>query len=149
MEKEPTLSNLFPDQDPAKRPHKFSNKKTVFLSARVHPGETCSSFVMNGFIKFILSQNDARAAALRAKYVFKLVPMLNPDGVYRGHYRTDTRGVNLNRVYLEPSPLHHPTIYAAKKLILLAHLGVPPAEETVLLHTMNDMNGTSEDCLDN
>ena len=130
-EREPTLARLFPDQDPAKRPHKFSNKKTVFLSARVHPGETCSSFVMNGFIRFILSQNDARAAALRAKYVFKLVPMLNPDGVYRGHYRTDTRGVNLNRVYLDPSPVHHPTIYAAKRLILLAHLGVAPPEDSV------------------
>ena len=130
-EKEPSLSNLFPDQDPTKRPHKFANKKTVFLSARVHPGETCSSFVMNGFIKFLLSQNDARAAALRSKYVFKLVPMLNPDGVFRGHYRTDTRGVNLNRVYLDPSPSHHPTIYAAKKLILLAHLGLPPPEDSV------------------
>ena len=146
--KEPTLTNLFPDQDCSNRPYKFSNKKTVFLSARVHPGETCSSYVINGFIKFLLNTSDARAAALRSKYVFKLVPMLNPDGVFRGHYRTDTRGVNLNRVYLDPSPNLHPTIYAAKKLILLAHLGVPPTEETVLLHAMNDMNGTSDDCID-
>ena len=132
--KEPTLTNLFPDQDGSKRPRKFSNKKTVFLSARVHPGETCSSYVINGFIRFLLNGSDARAAALRSKYVFKLVPMLNPDGVFRGHYRTDTRGVNLNRVYLDPSPVLHPTIYAAKKLILLAHLGVPPAEENVSVH---------------
>ena len=134
--KEPTLTNLFPDQDGSRRPHKFSNKKTVFLSARVHPGETCSSFVINGFIRFLLNSTDLRAAALRSKYVFKLVPMLNPDGVFRGHYRTDTRGVNLNRVYLDPSPSLHPTIYSAKKLILLAHLGVPPAEETVSINSL-------------
>jgi len=123
-EKEPMLANLFPEQSSSNRPHKFSNKKVVFLSARVHPGETCSSFVMNGFIKFLLNPSDARAAALRSKYVFKLVPMLNPDGVYRGHYRTDTRGVNLNRVYSDPSLQLHPTIYAAKMLVLLAHMGV-------------------------
>ena len=81
-DKEPLLTNLFPehDSDGSKRCHKFTNKKTVFLSARVHPGETCSSYVINGFIKFLLNSSDARAAALRSKYVFKLVPMLNPDG---------------------------------------------------------------------
>eukprot|EP00092_Neocalanus_flemingeri_P026695 GFUD01028944.1.p1 GENE.GFUD01028944.1~~GFUD01028944.1.p1 ORF type:complete len:976 (+),score=255.73 GFUD01028944.1:228-3155(+) len=124
QEKEPILTNLFPEQSPDNRPHKFSHKKIVFLSARVHPGETCSSHVMNGFIKFLLNPSDARAAALRSKYVFKLLPMLNPDGVYRGHYRTDTRGVNLNRVYSDPSLLLHPTIYAAKMLVILAHMGV-------------------------
>jgi hypothetical protein len=36
----------------------FAGKKTVFLSARVHPGETCSSFVMNGFIRFLLRYKE-------------------------------------------------------------------------------------------
>ena len=27
---------------------------------------------------------------LRDRFVFKIVPMLNPDGVYRGYYRLDT-----------------------------------------------------------
>jgi len=29
---------------------------------------------------------------LREKFVFKVVPMLNPDGVYRGYFRLDTLG---------------------------------------------------------
>lgn len=145
-DQEPLLTNLFPDQNGSKRPHKFTNKKTVFLSARVHPGETCSSYVMNGFIKFLLNSSDARAVALRSKYVFKLLPMLNPDGVYRGHYRTDTRGVNLNRVYVNPSPVVHPTIYAAKKLIMLAHLGVAPAEQVITSHSKEELPGPVEEC---
>ena len=105
------------------RPFKFHNKKIVFVSARVHPGETQSSFVMRGFIKFLLRPNDPRAVMLRKKYVFKLVPMLNPDGVVKGHYRTDSNGVNLNRVYARPDVGLHPTIYAARKLLLYSHHG--------------------------
>ena len=32
--------------------------------------------------------------------LIQLVPIVNPDGVYHGCYRTDTRGQNLNRYYL-------------------------------------------------
>lgn len=94
------------------------SKPVVFISARVHPGETPSSFVLKGFMDFLLKEDDIRAQKLREHFIFMFVPMLNPDGVFRGHYRTDNRGVNLNRVYLETNPETHPTIAATKQLLL-------------------------------
>lgn len=49
--------------------------------------------------------------------MFKIVPCLNPDGVYRGYFRHDTLNQNLNRCYISPDPKLHPTIYAVKTII--------------------------------
>ena len=114
---------LFPDAPTTtKRPHQFRHKRVFFLSSRVHPGETPAAFVFLGFLDFILKTDDPRAKLLRDLFVFKLVPILNPDGVQRGHYRTDQFGVNLNRMYLDPDFDKHPSIYAAKSLIAYHHI---------------------------
>ncbi|XP_011690005.1 PREDICTED: LOW QUALITY PROTEIN: cytosolic carboxypeptidase-like protein 5 [Wasmannia auropunctata] len=137
MEREDRLSNLFPEKS-EERPYKFHDKKVIFISARVHPGETPSSFVLNGFLNFLLNREDQIAIHLRRLYVFKLIPMLNPDGVAKGHYRMDTKGVNLNRVYLNPSEVDHPTIYAARNLIKYYHNSYQlPSELTDDLSNIN------------
>jgi cytosolic carboxypeptidase protein 5 len=114
-ESEKNIQNLYPGG--GERARMFGGKKYMLLTARVHPGETQGSFMMNGFLKFIVS-DDPRAVQLRDCFVFKIVPVLNPDGVVRGHYRTDTRGINLNRFYTAPSLVDHPTIYAVKELFV-------------------------------
>ena len=99
-------------------PHR---KMVVLLTARVHPGETPAGFAIEGVIAFLLRRDDPRAHALRERFVFKLIPMLNPDGVYHGHYRSDTRGVNLNRVYFKARPEVHPSVAACLKLARKLH----------------------------
>ena len=40
--------------------------------------------------------------------------MLNIDGVINGNYRADLSGHDLNRQYISPSKISHPTIYHLK-----------------------------------
>ena len=70
------------------------------------------------FNLFGCSLKSEQARCLRKHFVFKIIPMLNPDGVSRGYYRFDTKGYNLNRFYMNPSKTEHPTIWAAKKVIV-------------------------------
>ena len=77
-------------------------RKGVFVSARVHPGETNSSWMMKGLIDFLVSEH-VEAKILREHFVFKIVPMINPDGVINGNYRCSLSGGDLNRRYKNPS----------------------------------------------
>ena len=60
-------------------------RKLVFLTARVHPGETNSSWIMKGLMEYLVS-SDIRAKDACAKIVFKIIPMLNVEGVINGWY---------------------------------------------------------------
>ena len=93
-----------------------ASRKAVFLSARVHPGESNSSWMMRGLIDF-LAGPSSEAQRLRRIFVFKIIPMLNPDGVIHGQYRANMTGSDLNRQWATPSAEEHPTIWHAKALI--------------------------------
>lgn len=43
-----------------------------------------------------------------------IIPMLNPDGVFLGHYRMDGLGQNLNRYYDNPDPSKTPSCYGIR-----------------------------------
>jgi len=88
----------------------------IFLSSRVHPGESNSSWIMKGLLDFLLGPSE-EADLLRSMYIFKIIPMLNPDGVINGHYRCNLAGYDLNRHWHDPLPDVHPTIFHAKELI--------------------------------
>ena len=86
------------------------------LTARVHPGESNSSYMLQGALNFLLS-DTREAALLRHHFIFRLVPMLNPDGVIYGNYRCSLLGVDLNRRWKAPSRFLHPTVFYTKKMM--------------------------------
>ena len=53
----------------------------------------------------------ARARSLMTAATLRLVPNMNPDGVYRGYLRTNAAGANLNREWKEPSLECSPEVF--------------------------------------
>jgi len=72
--------------------------------------------MVKGIIDFLLSDTQ-EAIKLRKDYVFKIIPMLNPDGVIYGNYRCCLLGYDLNRQWKLPDKTLHPTIFHAKDMI--------------------------------
>jgi len=93
-----------------------TGKRCVVISARVHPGETAASFMMEGVLDF-LTGPSVEAEQIRKIFTFKIIPMLNPDGVVVGNSRCSLAGVDLNRRYRKPAPKLVPTIYHLKSLL--------------------------------
>eukprot|EP00750_Incisomonas_marina_P003922 INCI13425.7.p1 GENE.INCI13425.7~~INCI13425.7.p1 ORF type:complete len:1288 (-),score=173.21 INCI13425.7:608-4471(-) len=94
----------------------FRKRQYVVVSARVHPGETPASWMMRGFLGFLVSSAPA-ASILRQRFIFKVIPMLNPDGVIVGNLRCNLLGYDMNRCWTRPSAAMQPPVHWARRLI--------------------------------
>jgi len=80
-------------------PAEGAEKQTIWVVCREHPGETPASFVCEGMIRALLDHPAGKR--LRSAFSFAIVPMLNVDGVARGYYYHNARGVNLARDWVD------------------------------------------------
>lgn len=92
-------------------------QRVVVIVARAHPGETPASLVCQGLVELLVSSHPV-ATTLRQNVTFKIIPMLNPDGVFLGNYRSTLMGVDLNRSWHVATPWAHPTIKAVIDMLL-------------------------------
>ncbi len=53
---------------------------------------------------------------LKDHFEFYIVPMMNVDGVINGNYRCSLAACDLNRKWLKPSKVLHPSVYYTKML---------------------------------
>ncbi|PIC52730.1 hypothetical protein B9Z55_002715 [Caenorhabditis nigoni] len=95
----------------------IASREVIVLSARVHPGETNASWIMQGILENLLCRQSNEMYRLRETFVFKIIPMINPDGVINGSHRCSLAGIDLNRVWDRPNESLHPEIHATKAII--------------------------------
>ena len=112
--KEENLNGLFPNKNRCNLIQHDTH--IIFITARVHPGETPGTLTFNGILKLLIDNNNPMSKILLDNFIFKLIPIINVDGVSNGYFRLNTEGYNLNRCYLGPSPRINPENYAITKL---------------------------------
>jgi hypothetical protein len=71
-----------------------SGPRTVWLMCRQHAWESGTSWVGEGAIRFLLSDEGR---PWRERVTFRILPMLDPDGCARGGVRFNRNGYDLNR----------------------------------------------------
>ena len=71
-------------------------KPIICIIGRQHCGETHASFIIHGFINFLISR-EVISHKMRDLFEFWIAPIVNPDGVIIGNYRCNTQGKDMNR----------------------------------------------------
>ncbi|WP_423193097.1 M14 family metallopeptidase [Cupriavidus sp. H18C2] len=96
-------------------------KKTIWMIARQHPGESMAEWFCEGVLQRLTGtgawHGDPVARKLLERAVFHIVPNMNPDGSSRGNLRTNAAGANLNREWMQPSLETSPEVYHVRRAI--------------------------------
>jgi murein tripeptide amidase MpaA len=71
------------------------SKPSIVIIGRQHPGKTHASFILHGMVNFLISR-DPLADQLRENFEWLIIPMINPDGVLNGNYRSNLQGHDMN-----------------------------------------------------
>ncbi|OXB65160.1 hypothetical protein ASZ78_005276 [Callipepla squamata] len=95
---------------------KHTKRKAVILTARVHSEKTNSSWIMKGILDYILG-NSGKAQQLWDAFIFKVVPMLNSDGVIVGNHHCFLTGYDLNRKYKSRVKKSYPSTWYTRNTI--------------------------------
>ena len=97
-------------------PLQIDTRKVIIIFARQHPGETVGSWIAEGIIEQLLKKTK-ETEWLKKNFIIKILPMINPDGVILGNYRTNLSGHDLNRRWDSDRKNWFPQISSVKNLI--------------------------------
>ena len=85
-------------------------RKSLWVIARQHPGETMAEWFVDGMLERLLDPADPMARRVLERAVVRIVPNMNPDGSVRGNLRTNAAGANLNREWMAPTLERSPEV---------------------------------------
>jgi murein tripeptide amidase MpaA len=104
--------------------HGTSEKKTIWMIARQHPGEAMAEWFVEGMLERLLDGGDPVSRRLLQRAVVHIVPNMNPDGSARGNLRTNAAGANLNREWMNPSMERSPEVFLVRERLQQAGVDV-------------------------
>jgi len=107
-------------------------KHRVWLHSRAHAGEVTSTLLMLGFLSQIM-EDSPWGRYLRENCIFNVVPLQNVDGVYLGHTRWDSQGIDPERQW--PQPYRIPEVGNIKYQVDAFMGGDNPIEVALNLHS--------------
>ncbi len=90
--------------------------RQAWFYCRQHPGESMAEYWAEGALEFLTSDNSV-AERLRDECTFHIIPNMNPDGSRRGHLRTNSVGVNLNREWATPTEDKSPEVLCVRNMM--------------------------------
>ncbi|HKA44670.1 MAG TPA: M14-type cytosolic carboxypeptidase [Burkholderiales bacterium] len=90
-------------------------KRTIWIIARQHPGETMAEWFVEGMLERLLDRSDPVSRRLLERATFHVVPNMNPDGSVRGNLRTNAAGANLNREWTDPGMATSPEVFLVRE----------------------------------
>jgi murein tripeptide amidase MpaA len=93
-------------------------RKTIWIIARQHPGETMAEWFVEGLLERLIDRADPVSRRLLERAVVHIVPNMNPDGSVRGNLRTNAAGANLNREWMNPSMDSSPEVLLVRERML-------------------------------
>jgi murein tripeptide amidase MpaA len=93
-------------------------RKTVWIIARQHPGETMAEWFVEGMLERLTDRADPVSRRLLERAAFHVVPNMNPDGSVLGNLRTNAAGANLNREWMAPSMETSPEVALVRARML-------------------------------
>lgn len=116
--------------------HEGAPPRYVFIVGRQHPPEVTGSLGLVAFVE-TLTADTAAAREFRREFRTVVMPLLNPDGVEEGHWRSNLGALDLNRDWRK---FTQPEIVAVRDT-LLAYAAEPGARVFLLL----DFHSTQHD----
>jgi murein tripeptide amidase MpaA len=90
----------------------------VWVICRQHPGESMAEWFAEGLLERLADRADPIVTQLLQAARLHIVPNMNPDGTVLGNLRTNARGMDLNRAWVNTTVETSPEVFHVRNAIV-------------------------------